>query len=481
MAIDDRERNFEKALGRELRSGGASGLDCPDAEALAAYHERMLSPEEMAAQKSHIAACPHCQEILAMLEVTEAIPSIAEDSEKLVAQRAAVAPASAKSAIVREMPKKKIHLRWAVPAGAIAAGLLVWIAINSTRPFSTMTKRAPAEVAENRESADARLAAPMQQPAERERQKAPAATMADRGFGQSKEELDGIKPSDSAKAMTGGKTRGAFTYEHGPRAMQNQMQNQAQNQVQNNGLPMARTQAPEAKRLDEFAEAGGESATLALNVPTQETPAKKTAAPAPPPAPTVVGGAAGAGARAEANKDAEVGAVSQAVTVESQSSYVANEQKVDADKNAALLKLKGQTAGVPVPATANLRDAKAGSPGFVGTPDPQVFWFFTTNGFVFHTEDGGQTRKLEKTGSGLKFVAGSAPDKKTCWLLAENGMVARTTNAGKNWTTVTVPPNHTFTMITAVDAKNALITDTVARVSYSTSDGGATWKVVQQP
>src|SRR5262249_61543146 len=151
------------------------------------------------------------------------------------------------------------------------------------------------------------LAAPMQQPAERERQKAPAATMADRGFGQSKEELDGIKPSDSAKAMTGGKTRGAFTYQHGPRAMQNQMQNQAQNQVQNNGLPMARTQAPEAKRLDEFAQADGDWGTLALNVPTQEALAKKTAAPtAPPPAPTVVGGAAGSGARAQANK-AEAG------------------------------------------------------------------------------------------------------------------------------------------------------------------------------
>ena len=70
MALDDRERNFEKALRRELRANGVSGLDCPDAETLAAYHERMLSPEEMVAQKSHIAGCPRCQEILATLEIT---------------------------------------------------------------------------------------------------------------------------------------------------------------------------------------------------------------------------------------------------------------------------------------------------------------------------------------------------------------------------------------------------------------------------
>ena len=85
MALEDRERSFEKALQRQLRANAGAGLDCPDAETLAAYHERMLSSEEMVSFKSHIAACPSCQEILATLEVTEAIPV---DFEKTLADKA---------------------------------------------------------------------------------------------------------------------------------------------------------------------------------------------------------------------------------------------------------------------------------------------------------------------------------------------------------------------------------------------------------
>ncbi len=120
MALDDRERNFEKALGRQLRANAGVGLDCPEAETLAAYHERMLLTEEMASLKSHIAACPSCQEVLATLEVTEAIPAGEEDSENALAGKALAAfsvlraapvfskapemPAPAKASRVRGMP-----------------------------------------------------------------------------------------------------------------------------------------------------------------------------------------------------------------------------------------------------------------------------------------------------------------------------------------------------------------------------------------
>jgi hypothetical protein len=74
MPRDDREQNFEKALSRSLRSSDAApGNDCLDAETLAAYHERLLDPEEMAQRKAHIASCERCQEILAQLEATDVI------------------------------------------------------------------------------------------------------------------------------------------------------------------------------------------------------------------------------------------------------------------------------------------------------------------------------------------------------------------------------------------------------------------------
>ena len=84
MAPDERERNFDKALGRHLRSSAASGWSastpadsaahsaaCLDPETLAAYHERSLLPEQMNSCKEHIVGCAHCQTILSQLEATD--------------------------------------------------------------------------------------------------------------------------------------------------------------------------------------------------------------------------------------------------------------------------------------------------------------------------------------------------------------------------------------------------------------------------
>ena len=72
MAGEDRERHFEKALARNLCSDRPDETRaCPDAELLAAYHDRSLSREEMISWKEHIAGCPRCQQILAQLEVTD--------------------------------------------------------------------------------------------------------------------------------------------------------------------------------------------------------------------------------------------------------------------------------------------------------------------------------------------------------------------------------------------------------------------------
>src|ERR1700736_3011536 len=90
MGHEDRERKFEQALERHLRrdtdaarneadvhagvrDGGAT-VACPDAETLAAFHERALSNEEISATTEHIAECSRCQEILGQLEAADEIP-----------------------------------------------------------------------------------------------------------------------------------------------------------------------------------------------------------------------------------------------------------------------------------------------------------------------------------------------------------------------------------------------------------------------
>ncbi|PWT81883.1 MAG: hypothetical protein C5B58_09145, partial [Acidobacteria bacterium] len=371
----------------------------------------------------------------------------------------------------------------------------VWIAV-ANRPATMMSKHAdaPVEIAENRQqAASPQLVEPQQKPLQPPAEKAAVTNMADREVGkakeQSKDEMDAFKLDGSVAGTTRAKTSGAYTYNHGPRAMQNQVQNQVQNQIQNGGQANGQLsdgkQSVESKRIDEVPLMGRDVVTLAQNAPRREAPAKKAAA-APAPAPRAsagVGGAAGAATGsdtgADANEDLKVGRVSENVEVQAESAYVAKE-KEDADKAAVFQKLKSQVNGLPATA-ANLRAAKSGAPGFVASPDPKVFWYFTPEGLVLHSDDGGKTTKQQKAGEGLKFIAGSAPDTKTCWLLAEKGIVVRTTNGGKKWTSTAAPANQNFSVITGIDAKHALITDTTARVSYSTADGGATWAVVPQP
>jgi len=172
MGHDDRERNFEKALQRHLRQGaprdGSAAANsqaepatpaCPDPAMLAAFHERMLSNEEMHAAKAHIAACSRCQEILALLEATDEVVANAADLGEVEQQKVlelagpvlvgshsqeeeylprAAAPATAARATVASKAPQSISTarakmwRYVAPAAAIAAGLLIWATTHDT-------------------------------------------------------------------------------------------------------------------------------------------------------------------------------------------------------------------------------------------------------------------------------------------------------------------------------------------------------------
>lgn len=178
MGHDDRERNFEKALERHLRLSAPRDASaaahsqaepaCPDAALLAAFHERMLSNEEMDAAKTHIAACSRCQEILALLEVTDEVLFDAADAADDVEQekvfelaqpvlagspsqeeeylpRAAVPAAAARATVASKAPRsissgRAKMWRWVAPAAA-AAGLLIWVTAHDKlkHPVSSVT------------------------------------------------------------------------------------------------------------------------------------------------------------------------------------------------------------------------------------------------------------------------------------------------------------------------------------------------------
>jgi len=150
MPSDDPK--FERALAQHLR-GGSAQANCPDAETLAAYHERNLSLEEMAKWKQHISACEACQEALALVETTEnqlaedwenrEIPVLEEASiqavhagnipTRSVKQADSAAPLAATTPVEIWRRRRPALLRWAIPLGAVAAGVLVFIGIYEQR------------------------------------------------------------------------------------------------------------------------------------------------------------------------------------------------------------------------------------------------------------------------------------------------------------------------------------------------------------
>src|SRR5580704_14997060 len=102
MVPDDRDRNFEKALARHLRSSASSSPDanalaggaserpvelCPDPEILAAYHDGSLSFEERNLWKQHVVSCDRCQLVLAHLETPLDIPVVKEAENVVVLQQ----------------------------------------------------------------------------------------------------------------------------------------------------------------------------------------------------------------------------------------------------------------------------------------------------------------------------------------------------------------------------------------------------------
>src|SRR5258708_20965146 len=160
MAPDERDRSFDKALARHLRSavdaGQAAGMAgelgsqsgaCPDPETLAAYHERSLLPEQLNSLKEHLVGCANCQTVLAHLETSDEISLQAEEDQVFAKTASApVITASSQShPPVQKTPPfrsrrarllKGARWQWLAPAGRLAPRRLVWIGIHQNRPFS---------------------------------------------------------------------------------------------------------------------------------------------------------------------------------------------------------------------------------------------------------------------------------------------------------------------------------------------------------
>jgi hypothetical protein len=485
---EDRDQLFEQALARHLRAGAAAESVCLDPEMLAAYHERTLSPEEVASAKSHIVSCARCQRVLAQLEATATLDELHDTEQVDVPMLAAAGvtaqphpqPASREpessatravsSKVVTIPPKKFFSPRWVAPAGAIAAGLLIWISARESRiNLKPSAPAASTPVAENRQqavpSSDAENLKDLIPSKELEKQKPEPAFPGKLNETRKSPSvllspgLRDEKKDSGAASLSVPEEKSARTREYsrksqipprpGPSAAAAQAQ--AADSIQRNDRAIvgsvteqvevtanAPANVPAPGDLDKGEAQKVSPAPAAKSAVTGA--AAQPAAPPPPPSPS---GAAGGPVQS-------VGAFAQHEVVTS--------------------------ADVARQATYNRAVSKVPFDIRIAAPGGKKIWSVGPNGQILFSKDSGLTWLVQFSGVPANLSGGSAPSDRVCWLVGTAGTVLRTTDSGNHWQVIRSPISGDLGGVHAVDGKHASIWDAPNRLSYETSDGGATWK-----
>jgi len=486
MAPDERDRSFDKALARHLRSSAPAGegarppeapaspsAACPDSETLAAYHERSLLPQQLNSLKEHIVGCGRCQEILAQLEATDEISLQAFQQEEVAAKEAVpvpvarnvemipAAPASGESQRSRQAPSPKRSRRilllrgarwqWLAPAGALAASLLVWIALHEDRPLSApdlkqvqvATSQAPPQPAPS-VSTTVREAAPQ---AKTILTKPPSAadefavdgtnTRSAADVAKSREKKDYLAQVSPPRSLADKESRLRKDANRGASddllRAQEQLDRDAKTATgarQENAEAQLQTQSANIQSQNQSNAIAGKVAGPA---PLGQMEAKKmkspSAAPAPPPSlPGVAGGVAG---------------------------------------------YSGSTA---LEVTASISN-----PRLISPPGSSLLWRAGRRGLIELSKDGGSSWSRQTSGVLADLLTGSAPSDQVCWIVGRVGAILLTADGGAHWKVIPSPLAEDLGGVRASDALHATIWNARNTKSFQTSDGGLTWMPVPSP
>jgi hypothetical protein len=477
MPSEERDRQFERLLQRHLRSHAVDAA-CPDAEILATYHERTLSPEELAKCKEHISGCVRCQETLALLEETNAVAlhdweerEVALEALQMAAQAPRApqrlpqeenaAPAASLGTKITSLhqPRKALRpraWRWVMPAGALAAALIVFVAVKENRARLAESS-VTVQVAENRE------AAVPKPPAVRAFEEFPKSQNAgnnqnslNKAESSSAELLRKLQSASRAEQLSTG--TGAETTPAPVRTRNNSSATTDQRAATN------RADSEEANSGRSGLDAGQKQIVpLQENKNVTAIPGVANAPFSPPAAPARsagTGGAAG-GVVGIAKKNANSADHTQGVQAESET-----------------VEVQGAAPGVSAQLAINyqgLRNVAATNPRVILAPDGKRAWRVGTAGSIESSSDGGLNWKVQKSGVEVDLTGGSAPSDKVCWVVGKAGTILLTKDRGEHWNLITSPIIEDLVGVHAVDAKHASIWNVANKRSFETTDGGMTW------
>jgi hypothetical protein len=498
MALDDRDRTFEKALARQLRSSASSGVNasalsgahadrpieplaeiCPDPEMLAAYHDGSLSLEERNLWKPHVLSCERCQFVLAHLETPLDVPvSLATEEIVLASQQAVSSGKTASPArVARPSFIHSLRWLWLVPAGAIAAFLVAWVSLQRPKP-SPLAPISSVEVADNRQplaitpSAAPALTAPSDSKVSKEKLQTVAPTAGEvAGAAPATRDLASNESQNQLQALPRIQSQNSRNASHGPFLNQQKQEQQmsrgaagsaggiVQKKLDTQATPSAGDRMTEVLHLNTLppppppAPASSEPSFLDSGSVSAPLKDKAPSASAPKPAP-----AASSGASASKSQPASADAISSLTqTVE------VSEAPQSAFNGAA-----------------RMRAAALQNPHVVAAPGEKQLWRIGLAGSLEHSKDKGLTWISQISGVYTDLLAGSAPSAKICWIVGASGTILRTTDGGTHWSKLDSPVTNNLTGVRATDAIHASIwfvpdQQTGLVKTYQTSDGGSTW------
>ncbi len=480
MAPEDRDRNFDKAIARHLRSTAASSDSakqaagtpslrdaCPDAETLAAYHERSLLPEELNSWKEHIVACAHCQELLAHLELTDDIPlGAAEEVEVFAMADAEHAPYAQKIETVTRPAAREgrrasrlthgVRWRWIVPAGAIAACLLVWIALHENeRPFPSSNE---VKIAKNQEPAvpspPASTKAPAASPEVQRSPSKPSSTTDTLSSYSKLPDSRGLRKQQTDES----KTRGALAApslgreESGRKDTERDADAYLFRDEKKADLDdklvggMVREKALEAKKERET------QANARMPAPAQEqnlqAQNQNISPKVPGPAPL------GQAKNVAKSKTATPAAPPPAPAAEAASNY-------------------GASAATEMVMVSDSR--------LIAAPGSTFVWRPSRGGLIEFSRDGGRSWMRQPSGVLVDLLTGSATSERVCWIVGRAGAILLTTDGGAHWKLLSSPLKEDLGGIRAADALHAAIWNARGTKYFATGDGGLTWEPAVHP
>ncbi len=484
MDHEERQRRFEQALARHLRRSAAGARNeagvpsdvrgetggtatCPDAETLAAFHEGMLLSEKLNATTEHIAGCSRCQQILLHVEATDEIPLQAEAEKKWRMREPVLstgaldvdyAPRQTPSVTIAGQPKPALRspqdishgrgfkaLRWAAPAGAIAAGLLIWFVARDNR-VQTPSHFDNVQVAQE-QAREERLVAPRPLPV------SPAPEQLTKSKQSNELRRDGSRIRQPARES------GALAPPKG----------YLSGSISSRAEPGSSTDSSDATALAVERESGDYASRMAgrnksPEITSRQADVSATAAPT-------------AAAPSDNSRAQSPAPASEAAKAAAKLSPNVTDAVVDGDGGALPIPTEQVVTNDKLEFSPSLRKGTFENAKIIIAPQGKVRWRLPSEGRIERSSDGGITWLPQHSGVNVELLMGSAPSKVVCWIVGRGGTILKTTDGGGHWSQVAWPNAGEISGIQATDAMHAIVYEGTAAipVRFATNDGGVTW------